>query len=75
MFGIYAFNLLDEQLDSDALKWNRACRRGAAPDDNRHKTENEAFTKRDFIALYIEEHARRIAGRGRLDPAAQEGRA
>ena len=73
MFGIYAFNLLDEQLDSDALKWNRACRRGAAPDDSKHKTENEAFTKRDFIALYIEEHARRAPVEAGLTPPPKKG--
>ena len=55
MFGIYSYNIFDAHLDDDARKWNKACRRGAGPDDDRHKTENEAFSKRDFITLYIDE--------------------
>ena len=76
MFGIYAFNLLDgSNVDSDALKWNRACRRGAGePDDSKHKTENEAFTKREFIALYIQEHARRAPVEAGLTPPPKKGR-
>jgi hypothetical protein len=55
-FGIYAVNLFDTALATEASNWNRACRRGAAPDDVRHKSEKEAFTKRDFIAFYIATH-------------------
>jgi hypothetical protein len=53
MFGIYGYNVLEAVLDSEAAKWNRACRRGAAREDSKHKTAREAFTKRDFISLYI----------------------
>lgn len=58
MFGIYSYNIFDAQLDDNARKWNQACRRGAAPEDTAHKTANEAFSKRDFIALYIDEHSK-----------------
>jgi hypothetical protein len=57
MFGIYAFNLYDAALDSEAAKWNRACLRGAEVADTKHKSTREAFSKRDFIAQYISEHA------------------
>jgi len=53
MFGIYAYSLINAQLDPGAQKWNRVCRRGAAPENQQLKTEKEAFTKRDFIANYI----------------------
>ena len=58
MFGIYGYNVLEAVLDTEGAKWNRACRRGAAPEDSKHKTPREAFTKRDFISLYINENAR-----------------
>ena len=58
MFGIYGYDVLAAALDGDARHWNRACRRGAAPDDARHKSTNEALSKRDFIALYLEQQAR-----------------
>jgi len=74
MFGIYAYSLLAANLDADAHKWNHACRRGAAPDDNRHKSDNEAFSKRDFIALYIAEHARRAPAKPGLTPPPGQGR-
>ncbi|MBK7677331.1 MAG: hypothetical protein IPJ27_22645 [Candidatus Accumulibacter sp.] len=74
MFGIYAYSLLAANLDPDARKWNKACRRGAAPDDDRHKTDNEAFSKRDFIALYLSEHSQtRLAKQG-LQPPPKQGR-
>lgn len=57
MFGIYGYRILDAVLDGNARRWNLACRRGAAPDDTRHKTANEAFSKRDFIAMYITQYA------------------
>lgn len=58
MFGIYAYSLLAGLPDPDASKWNHACRRGAAPDDDRFKSDAEAFTKRDFIARYLTEHSK-----------------
>lgn len=58
MFGIYGYRILDAVLDRDATRWNHACRRGAAPEDGRHKSANEAFSKRDFINLYVEQYAR-----------------
>lgn len=58
MFGIYGFNVLEAVLDTDASKWNLACRRGAAPDDTKHKSRREAFSKRDFIKLYLQEHSK-----------------
>ena len=54
MFGIYGYNVYDAVLDPGAKKWNHACRRGADPDDAEHRTEKEALTKRDFIAMYFE---------------------
>ncbi len=62
LFGIYAFSLLDPEINSDARRWNHVCRRGAAPDDRKHKTANEAFTKRDLIAYYLRQQ-------GDADPA------
>lgn len=58
MFGIYGYKILDAVLDRDATRWNHACRRGAGADDRRHKTEKEAFSKRDFISLYLGLYAR-----------------
>jgi Calcineurin-like phosphoesterase len=62
MFGIYAYGLLDwEKADKvvpEVSRWNNACRRGAGELDTRHKSENEAFSKREFIALYISEHSK-----------------
>ncbi|MCV2348453.1 hypothetical protein [Paucibacter sp. Y2R2-4] len=53
MFGIYGYSILDDILNRDAQKWNQACRRGASVEDKKHKTENEAFSKRDFIQMYL----------------------
>lgn len=58
MFGIYGYKILDAVLDRDATRWNHACRRGAAPEDGRHRSANEAFSKRDFIHLYVDQYAR-----------------
>ena len=58
MFGIYGYNVLEAVLDTGASQWNKACRRGAAPEDKRHKTAREAFSKRDFINHYLGEQAR-----------------
>jgi hypothetical protein len=57
MFGIYRYDIVNALRDRGAVKWNAACRRGAAPEDAKHRTGNEAFGKRDFIALYLAEHA------------------
>ena len=73
MFGIYGYNVLEAVLDTDASKWNRACRRGAAPDDTRHKSRREAFSKRDFINLYLSEHAKSQAGAPGLSAAPETG--
>jgi hypothetical protein len=61
MFGIYSYRLLDAVLDPGAQRWRRACRRGAAPDDAEHKSDDEALSKRDFIALYLAGHAANAA--------------
>lgn len=74
MFGIYAYSLLASNLDPDARKWNKACRRGAAPDDDRHKTDNEAFSKRDFIALYLTEHSQNGPTKHGLQPPPKQGK-
>jgi hypothetical protein len=77
MFGIYRYDIVSQWRDQGAMKWNAACRRGAAPADTQHKTAAEALRKRDFIALYLAEHARfqdaapglqapRIAGEQRI---------
>lgn len=58
-FGIYAVNLFGLDPDIDARRWNRACRRGASPEDGTYKTDREAFSKRDFISLYIRTHTER----------------
>jgi hypothetical protein len=62
MFGIYAYGLLDQERADKVIpevsRWNSACRRGAGELDTRHKSENEAFSKREFIALYISEHSK-----------------
>ncbi len=73
MFGIYGYNVLEAVLDTDASKWNRACRRGASPDDSRHKTAREAFSKRDFINLYLKEHAHMQADAPGLQAAPDAG--
>lgn len=72
-FGIYAINVFDGILDTDATKWNRACRRGAAPEDERYKTDNEAFTKRDVINLYIATLTKRNPPKHGLLPPPEAG--
>ncbi|HRL77761.1 MAG TPA: metallophosphoesterase [Candidatus Accumulibacter phosphatis] len=74
MFGIYAYSLLQAMLDAGARKWNHACRRGAAADDDRHRTDNEAFSKRDFISLYLAEQSQRIPAQAGLAPPPAQGR-
>lgn len=73
MFGIYGYNVLAAAADTDASKWNRACRRGAGLDDKAHKSANEAFSKRDFISLYITEQARDASDKAGLAPPPAAG--
>ena len=56
-FGIYNRNILAPVLDPDANHWDMACRRGASPENQRHKTGNEALSKRDFISAYLNAQA------------------
>ena len=58
MFGVYGYNPIAAATDPGARKWDTACRRGAGEGDARHRTDRESFTKRDFIAAYLAEHAR-----------------
>jgi hypothetical protein len=69
MFGIYGYDLMAAALDGGARHWNRACRRGAAPEDARHKSDQEALSKRDFIALYLEQQARLLGASALRGPA------
>jgi len=73
-FGIYAINVLEPNITTDARKWSRACRRGAAPDDDQYKTDREAFTKRDFITHYITTHTNREPPKPGLQPPPETGR-
>jgi len=57
MFGIYRYDIFSALGDRGAAKWNAACRRGAAPEDTQHRTGNQAFSKRDFISLYLTEYS------------------
>ncbi|MCM8596282.1 hypothetical protein [Accumulibacter sp.] len=52
MFGIFAHNLFDPA-EPAARRWNRICRRGAGVGQGAFRTENEALSKRDFIAAYL----------------------
>jgi hypothetical protein len=74
MFGIYGYNILEAVADTEAARWNKACRRGAAMDDTRHKTGREAFSKRDFINLYLAEYAKMPAQAPGLQAAPDTGR-
>jgi hypothetical protein len=60
MFGIYNYRVLDAVLDPGAQRWHRACRRGTTPAEAEFKTDDEALSKRDFIALYLAQHAARL---------------
>lgn len=73
MFGIYGYRILDAALDRDARRWNQACRRGAAPEDKRHKTGSEALSKRDFIAMYLGHYARLPRLAAGLQPPPPQG--
>ncbi|MBY0237288.1 MAG: metallophosphoesterase [Burkholderiaceae bacterium] len=57
MFGIYGYSIMDDILNRDAQKWNQACRRGASLEEKANKGQNEAFSKRDFIQMYLEGQA------------------
>ena len=78
MFGIYAYGLLDrEERDKAAPevgRWNKTCRRGAGEFDSKYKSENEAFSKREFIALYISEHSKGRPEKPGLVPPPDTGR-
>lgn len=52
MFGIFAHNLYDSG-SATPHRWNQLCRRGAEADRKEFKSENEALTKRGFIATYL----------------------
>lgn len=54
MFGIYGYDVLGASRDEGAQKWNRACRRGAAGRLPATVSGRAAFTKRDFIATYLD---------------------
>ena len=58
MFGIYGYNILEAVADPEGKRWHEACKRGAGLDDGSRKTGNEAFSKREFINLYLSEYAR-----------------
>ncbi|HMS27150.1 MAG TPA: hypothetical protein PKC80_07220 [Burkholderiaceae bacterium] len=62
MFGIYAYGILSKnganKIMPEVDHWNKACMRGTGLNDNRYKTNNEAISKRDFIALYIAQHSK-----------------
>jgi hypothetical protein len=73
MFGIYGYNPIAPVLDPGAVKWNTACQRGTDPDDPRNKTEREAFTKRDFIAMYLNGLANAPGASGDLPRPAPSG--
>ena len=79
MFGIYAYGLHDREKADKVLpevsRWNNACRRGAGELDTRHKSENEAFSKREFIALYIQRAQQGPPGKTGPGGAARYGQA
>ncbi len=52
MFGIFAHNLYNPG-SATPHRWNQLCRRGANADRKEFKSENEALTKRGFIATYL----------------------
>jgi hypothetical protein len=58
MFGVYGYNPLAAAADPGAARWDVACRRGAGDDPTLYRSERESFSKRDFIALYLTQHAR-----------------
>ena len=77
MFGIYAYGTLGTTPGEQAVprehRWNRACRRGASSADKDHQTDTEALTKREFIALYIAEHTRRMPAKPGLQAPPNTG--
>lgn len=73
MFGIYGYDILAATLDRNAEHWNRACRRGASPEDPGRRTATEALSKRDFIRLYLDEQARLSGLAPGLEPVPSSG--
>lgn len=73
MFGIYRYDILAAVRDRGARKWNEACRRGAAPEDAKHRIGVQAFSKRDFISLYLAEYASVPGAMPGLAPPPQDG--
>lgn len=73
MFGIYGYNIFSAVLDDGARQWNQACRRGAAQGDDRRKSAREAMSKREFIAVYLAEQARRTQDAAGLPVPVGEG--
>jgi len=57
MFGIYRYDVFSALRDRGARKWNDACRRGAASGDAQFRSDTQAFSKRDFISLYVTEQS------------------
>ncbi|MCM8613358.1 hypothetical protein [Accumulibacter sp.] len=71
MFGIFAHNLFAPGSVA-AHRWNQVCRRGADADRNEFRTENEALTKRGFIATYLSDQIKAPHPKpGLVAPAAQ----
>jgi len=54
MFGIYGYDVLGAAADEGAVKWNKACQRGAAGGKGQADDGRTALTKRDFIASYLD---------------------
>jgi len=73
MFGIYGYDVLGAANDVGATQWNAGCRRGADLDDPRHRSGREAFTKRDFIAAYLDGLRGPRHGLASLPPVAPAG--
>ena len=74
MFGIYAYNLFDVARDIGASRWNLACRRGTESGSGAFRTDNEALSKRDFIANYIADQLRNHHPKPGLEAPPSSGR-
>jgi hypothetical protein len=75
MFGIYNYNLFEALKDPGAHRWKIACRRGAEIDDRKYKGPDEALSKRDFIAGYLQLQATGDLARAGLPPPPARGEA
>jgi hypothetical protein len=73
MFGVYGYNPLAAAADPGGAKWDAACRRGAGDGRAAYRTAREAFTKRDFISTYLEQHTRGRFALPGLAPPPPEG--